>query len=252
MARLSDILRWCDQTLESHQFKDYAPNGLQVEGRQEVRSIVSGVTASEALIDAAIEREADTLLVHHGYFWRGENPNVVGMKRNRLAKLLKHDINLIGYHLPLDAHVEMGNNAQLAKVLGLSIDDRFQLADATWLGFVSRLDKPRSGSELADHVARCLERKPLYVSGTDQPVRVLAWCTGGAQDGIEEAHAFGADAYLTGEVSERTVHFAREMGMHFYAAGHHATERYGVQALGEQLAQMFGVAHEFVDIDNPV
>lgn len=252
MALMSDMLSYCEQLLQPEQFNDYAPNGLQVEGNEEVSTLVTGVTACEALIDAAIELKADALLVHHGYFWRGESPVITGMKRARLAKLLVHNINLIGYHLPLDAHLEVGNNSQLASVLGIDVADRFALSDGTLLGFLSHFDTPRPADQFAAHVAQCLGREPLHIAGTQAPIHTLAWCTGAAQDAIELANASGANAFLTGEVSERTVHEAREMGMHFFAAGHHATERYGVQALGALLAEQFQLTHHFVDIDNPV
>lgn len=252
MIATVDLVQYCDDLLEIDAFKDYAPNGLQVEGSATTQHLVSGVTACEALIDAAIEHQAQTILVHHGYFWRGENANVVGMKRRRLAKLLNANINLLAYHLPLDAHAEFGNNAELAKVLGITVTDRFALHDGTLLGFLSRFDTPVDGREFAQHVERCLGRKPLHIPGTDRPIKTFAWCTGGAQDAIELAFASGADAFLTGEVSERTVHSARELGLHFYAAGHHATERYGAKALGEHLATQFQLNHTFVDIDNPV
>lgn len=252
MVTQPELIQYIDELLQPQLFKDYAPNGLQVGGRHEIRSIVTGVTASLALIDTAIANKADAILVHHGYFWRGEDPCIVGMKRERLTKLLQHDINMIGYHLPLDAHTVYGNNAQLAHVLGIPVTDRFETHDGAKLGFLSHFEQPRDANELQAHITDCLQREPLYITGSDQPIERLAWCTGGAQDVIEIAHQVGADAFLTGEVSERTTHFAREMGMHFFAAGHHATERYGVKALGEHLAEHFGIAHHFIDIDNPV
>lgn len=251
MTDVKDIVEYCDQLLEASSFKDYCPNGLQVQGKEKIKKIVSGVTSSEALIDAAIYENADALLVHHGYFWSGENPVITGIKYNRIAKLIQHNISLIAYHLPLDAHVELGNNAQLAKVLGVSVDDRFATHGDTLLGFVSFFDEPKSGVEFKSHIANALQREPLYIQGTSEPIKKLAWCTGGAQDAILTAFEYGADAFLTGEVSERTVHFARENQMHFYAAGHHATERYGAKALGEHLAEKFSLQHVFIDIDNP-
>lgn len=247
MVSLRALLAFCDEFLESARFQDYCPNGLQVEGRDEVRRIVSGVSASQALIDAAIECRADLVLVHHGYFWRGEDPRVVGMKARRLAGLLRHDISLVAYHLPLDAHSDIGNNARLAERLELTVKGRFGPADVAMYG---ETPAPLSGAAFAARLANALGRAPLHVAA-DRPIRRLGWCSGAAQDHLEQAAALGLDAYVSGEVSERTFHAARELGLHYFAAGHHATERYGVQALGELLARHFGLVHEFVDEANP-
>lgn len=246
MVELNSLLAYLDTHLETERFSDYCPNGLQVEGRHEVRRLVSGVTASLALIEAGLEAGADALLVHHGYFWKGENPCITGMKQRRLARLLGAGASLLAYHLPLDAHPLHGNNAQLAARVGLVVDGR--LGDG--IGMHGHRETACSGAELADHLARVLGRQPLHVPAPG-PIRTLAWCSGAAQGLIDEAARLGVDAYLTGEVSERTVHVAREAGLHFFAAGHHATERYGVQALGEHLAEQFGIEHRFIDIDNP-
>ncbi len=238
--------------LRPEAFQDYCPNGLQVEGRAEVQLVVTGVTASQALLEAAVDAGADALLVHHGWFWKGDAQVLTGMRRRRTAYALQHDLNLFAYHLPLDAHPELGNNAALARQLGFAVTGGLQpgvpLGDS--IGMVGSCE-PRSGADLATHIGSCLARPPLHVAGRAESVRTVAWCTGGAQGYIEQAVEAGVDAYITGEVSEQTVHIARENGLHFYAAGHHATERYGVQAVGAWLAREFGVSTRFIDIDNP-
>lgn len=248
---LHHLVAEADRYLESPRVADYCPNGLQVEGRAEVRRIVSGVTASQALLDAAVADGADLVLVHHGYFWKNEPAVVVGMKRRRLATLLRHDISLLAYHLPLDTHPEVGNNVQLARRLGLAVEGPLEPGNPRSVGLVGTLPEALSPEAFAAQVATALGRVPLLVEG-DRPIRRVAWCTGAAQGYIDQAVAAGADAYLTGEVSESTVHTAREMGISFLAAGHHATERYGVQALGDYLAGRFDLQHRFVDCDNPV
>lgn len=245
-----ELTRYLDRLLDVERFRDYCPNGLQVEGCGEVRRLVAGVTASQSLVDAAIARGADTLLVHHGWFWRGEDGRVTGWRKARLQSLLKHDINLIGYHLPLDDHPELGNNAQLAKRLGWSIDGRF---GEQLLGWHGRTLAPTTLADLALTIGTQLQRAPLVIGGQEgRPIARVAWCSGGAQSYFEAALALGVDAYLTGEISEQHVHLARESGVAYLAAGHHATERYGVQALAGHLAERFGIACEYVDIDNPV
>jgi dinuclear metal center YbgI/SA1388 family protein len=251
MVGLKQLTSYLDQLLSAELFSDYCPNGLQIEGRDEVRHLVCGVTASQALIDAAVEREADALLVHHGFFWKGEDPRLIGMKYRRIKALLDADISLIAYHLPLDAHHQLGNNAQLAERLGFVVEGGFGGGRGPDIGLYGRLDQPLEGGALAAHIHTVLGREPLHVAGTDAAIETIAWCSGGAQSYIEEAVELGVDAFLTGEVSEQTVHIARECGIHFYAAGHHATERYGAQALGEHLAQKLDLHQEFVDIDNP-
>ena len=246
------LIRYCNELLDSGGFQDYCPNGLQVEGRTEIRRIVSGVTASQALVDAAVEAQADLLLVHHGYFWRGESAAVVGVKQRRLKALLQNDINLVAYHLPLDVHAELGNNVQLARLMGWQISGGLEPNIPRSVGLTGELAAPCAGEELAALLAARLQREPLFVAGHDRPVKRIAWCTGAAQGYIDKAIALGVDAFITGEVSEPTVHAARENGIHFYAAGHHATERYGAKALGEHLAATFGLEHRFIDIDNPV
>lgn len=244
------LLEACDQFLNSQAIADYCPNGLQVEGSNEINCIVSGVSASQALIEQAIELKADLLLVHHGYFWRGEDQRVIGMKQRRLKALLANNINLVGYHLPLDIHPEVGNNVQLAARLGLTITGGLEPHNPNSVGLVGEFANTMSAQQLAEHIAAVLHRQPLTVD-VNRPIKTVALCTGGAQDYIEKAALLNADAYITGEVSERTVLFARENNINFFAAGHHATERYGVQALGEWLASRFNLVHHFIDCDNP-
>jgi len=251
MVARDELLTYCNELLSVTLFKDYCPNGLQVEGAENIRRIVSGVTASQALIEAAIERRADALLVHHGYFWTGEDPVVRGMKRARLSLLLQHKINLIAYHLPLDAHPDYGNNAGLGRALGFSGAGPVENFATPGLLWHALLDEPLSGLSLARRLSEKLGREPLHVPSAQNPIRHIAWCTGGAQQFIDEAVDLGADAYITGEVSEQTVHVARERAIHFYAAGHHATERFGVQALAAHLVDKFAIESEFVDIPNP-
>lgn len=250
-----ELIELANQTLRPGEFRDYCPNGLQIEGRDRVQKLVAGVTASQALLDYAVSVEADAVLVHHGYFWRGEPLSLTGLRRRRIATLLANDINLLAYHLPLDAHLELGNNAQLAKRLGLAVDGCAEV-DGHDLLFYGRLQSPMLGDALASHIGLSLQRTPLHISPAceraQSPVSTVAWCTGGAQGFIEQASALGVDAFITGEASEQTTHVAREAGLHFFAAGHHATERYGVAALGEFLAHQLGLEFEFADIDNPV
>jgi dinuclear metal center YbgI/SA1388 family protein len=246
---LNEMVAHCDELLGTVGFDDYCPNGLQVEAGSRVSLLVSGVTASQALIDAAAQQGADALLVHHGFFWKGESPCITGMKGRRIATLVRNNVSLLTYHLPLDAHRQLGNNAQLGNVLGVAGAAPAGEDGLLWQGELT--DAP--GLErLADSVAQALGRRPLVLSGGSRPVRRLAWCSGAAQGQIERAASLGADAFLSGEVSEQTTHQARELGIHYLAAGHHATERYGVQALGRYLAERFGIRHHFVDIDNPV
>ncbi|SFM20811.1 dinuclear metal center protein, YbgI/SA1388 family [Halopseudomonas yangmingensis] len=252
MIDTRELLDYCDRLLDSAAFADYCPNGLQVQGGERVRRIVSGVTASQALVDAAIAAQADLLLVHHGYFWKGESSPLTGIKQRRIKALLQHDINLVAYHLPLDVHAELGNNVQLAQLMDWQIEGGLEPDNPRSVGLQGRLSAPLSGEQLAAQLAQRLQRTPLHIPGNDRPIRRIAWCTGAAQGYIDRAIALGVDAYITGEVSEPTVHLAREHGIHFFAAGHHATERYGVKALGEHLAQQFGIEHRFIDIDNPV
>ena len=235
--------------LMPERFRDYCPNGLQVEGRAEIRRIVCGVTASQALIEAAIARKADAILVHHGWFWKGEDGRITGFRKQRMQALLAHDINLFAYHLPLDAHPEFGNNAQLADRFGWTIERCFGDND---LGCLAVLPALTFAQDIAAQAERILSRKPLLISEDRHPVRRVAWCSGGAQDWFEVAIDAGADLFMSGEVAERTTHLARESGVAYLAAGHHATERYGVMALGAHLAERWGLDCDYVEIDNPV
>lgn len=247
----SQLLTALNAELQPERFRDYGPNGLQVEGRPEIGKLVSGVTASRALIDAAIAAGADAILVHHGLFWRGQDGTVTGWMKQRLQRLLVHDINLLAYHLPLDAHPTLGNNAQLAVRLGLQATRRFGEQE---LGFIGR---PADGVPLADAAAlarrleKALNRPVVQVGQVPSAIETIAWCSGGAQSYFEAAIAAGAQAFITGEISEPQAHLARECGVLFYACGHHATERYGAPALGAHVAAQLGIAHQFIDIDNP-
>ena len=240
---------YLNDLLQAARFRDYCPNGLQVQGRDTITHIVTGVTASLALIEAAIEARADAILVHHGYFWKGEDGRVVGQKHARLTQLFAHDLNLFAYHLPLDAHPELGNNAQLGALLGISPQSRFGDDELGWIG---TLAEATTLGSFAETVSAKLNRPPLVIGEEDRPVRTVGWCTGGAQGWFDAAVAVGVDVYLSGEASEQTTHLARESGVAYIGAGHHATERGGVRALGNHLAERFGVRHTFIDIPNPV
>lgn len=237
-----------DAVLEAPRFKDYGPNGLQVEGRGAIQKVVTGVTASLALIDAALAQQADAIVVHHGLFWRGHEGCITGWLKQRVQRLLAHDINLLAYHLPLDAHPQFGNNAQLGLRMGVSADARFGEQS---LGFIGTPEAPVTTRDLLERLARISGRTPSIVQGDVRPLRRVAWCTGGAQSYFEAAIAAGADVFVTGEMSEPQVHLARETGVAFVACGHHASERYGVQALGEHLAAKFGIEHRYIEIDSP-
>jgi dinuclear metal center YbgI/SA1388 family protein len=248
MAARSEVDRYLNDLLAPQGFRDYGPNGLQVEGKPEVRTLVSGVTASLALIDAAAARGADAILVHHGLFWRGQDGRLTGWLRERVARLIVHGINLWAYHLPLDAHAELGNNARLGARLGLAADARFGEQELGFIGPAAALD---SVDRLVAAVGAALGRAPLLLPGDGRALARIAWCTGGAQGYFEAAIAAGADAFLTGEVSEPQAHLARETGVAFLACGHHATERYGASAVAAHVAERFGLAHTFIDLDNP-
>jgi dinuclear metal center YbgI/SA1388 family protein len=250
MIERKQLLSAFDTLLEPERFKDYGPNGLQVEGRNAVKKIVSGVTASLALIEAAVAAQADAIFVHHGLFWRGHDGRVTGWLRQRLGLLLMHDINLFAYHLPLDAHAELGNNAQLAARLGFVPQARFGEQQLGWLGTAPApvLASPHT---LASHIEASLGRAVTLVAATSGPMQRVAWCTGGAQGYFEDAIAAGADVFVTGEISEPQAHYARECGVSFIACGHHASERYGAPAVAAHVAAQLGIAHAFIDIANP-
>jgi dinuclear metal center YbgI/SA1388 family protein len=249
LVKREALIHYLDELLESARFKDYCPNGLQVEGAGEVGRLVAGVSACQALIDAAVRRGADTLLVHHGWFWRGEDGRVTGFRKTRMQTLLAHDINLVAYHLPLDAHPRLGNNARLAALLDWRADGRFGEQELGWIG------RPAAATTLAGlarRIAGTLRREPLTIGNAERRIKRLAWCSGGGQDYFAQAAALGVDAFVSGEISEHAVHLARESGVAYLAVGHHASERCGVEALAGHLAAEFGLECEFVDIDNPV
>jgi dinuclear metal center YbgI/SA1388 family protein len=252
MANLTELIHHLERLLQTDAIRDYCPNGLQVQGKTELKKLVTGVSASQALIDAAIAQKADAILVHHGYFWKGEDPRVIGIKQQRLKSLLQHNISLLAYHLPLDIHPEYGNNVQLAQLLNLELTAWWKNEDGLACIAHGHLLTPVSPEKFVERLTQSLKRAPLHIPGSQSLIKTIAWCTGAAQDFIDIAIAHQVDAYLTGEVSERTVLQAREAGIHFFAAGHHATERYGVKALGEHLAKEFGIEHQFIDIENPV
>lgn len=242
-----------NEKLSPQLIKDYAPNGMQVEGKSEIKRIVTGVTASQALIDKAIELEADALLVHHGYFWKGEPEPIRGMKGKRIRSLIKSDINLYGYHLPLDIHPELGNNAELARLLDIEVEGGLE-GHPQSVALFGRLKQAMTGADFANKINHVLNREPLHISpdNAEKMIETVGWCTGGGQDFIELAAQHGLDAFISGEISERTTYTARELDIHYFSAGHHATERYGIKALGEWLAQEHGLDVTFIDIDNPV
>ncbi|MDD2721322.1 MAG: Nif3-like dinuclear metal center hexameric protein [Gallionella sp.] len=246
---LEELRDYIASLLQTNLFKDYCPNGVQVEGRAEVKRIATGVTASQQVVDAAIAWGADALLVHHGYFWRNEEAAIVGIKKKRIAKLLQHDVSLLAYHLPLDAHAELGNNARLGALLGLKPLGNFGEQNIAWLG---ELERGQTLREFSAAVEKSLQRVPQQLGDPDKVVRKVAWCSGGAQGYFEAAIAQGADVYMTGEISEQNFHLVNESGVAFIAAGHHATERLGVQALGNHLATKFNLQHRFFDQANPV
>jgi len=251
MVELTQLEQYCNEYLQVANIDDYCPNGLQVDvGVVQIQCVVTGVTASQALLDCAAEAGADLLLVHHGYFWKGEPPTLTGIKGRRIRTLYQHGINLIAYHLPLDAHRELGNNRLLA--------DRFGFANAAPVGagdgmlWMTELEQPESVEQIKGRIVNGLGRGPLHLSGGKSGIRRLGWCSGGAEGHIVLAAELGMDAFISGEVSEQTMHLARELGVHYFAAGHHATERFGISALGEHLAHKYGLEHRFIDVPNPV
>lgn len=246
---LKALVDYTRQLLQVERYADYCPNGLQLEGKSSINKIVSGVTASIALLEAAKNSGADAVLVHHGYFWKNEDATIVGIKRNRIKFLLENDISLLAYHLPLDAHPQLGNNAQLAQKLGIKVQ--------SWVGNqgllgLGALAQSLTLKDFSHHIEAKLQRVPLVIGDADKPIQKVAWCTGGAQAYMQEAIDLGVDVFISGEVSEQTYHLACESGVAYIGAGHHATERYGVQALGNHLAAQFGIQHEYIEIDNPV
>ena len=249
MVSVTELQDYCDRLLGPERFDDHCPNGLQVAGERPIRHLISGVTASLALIEAAAAREADAILVHPGWLWKGESPRLLGIKGRRVRTILRSGMSLLAYHLPLDAHPEIGNNRSLGEQLGLqALEATSAGGGLIWKGLLAT---PLPGRELAHHIGTRLDRIPLHIAVQEEPIASIAWCTGAAQHLIEEAAALGVQAYLSGEISEQTVHQARELGLDYFAAGHHATERYGVQRLGDRIAAAFGIQHRFLDLDNP-
>ena len=246
---LKQLANYTRQILQVERFKDYCPNGLQVEGRSQVNKIVTGVSASMDFLNAAKSAGADAVMVHHGYFWKNEDACLVGVKRNRIKFLLDNEISLLAYHLPLDAHLELGNNAQLGKMLGINIQGYFGQQGMIAQG---SLAASQTLGNFSEYVGNQLDRSPLVIGDLNHSIKNIAWCTGGAQSYITDAIEMGVDVFISGEISEQTVHLARESGVAYIAAGHHATERYGIKALGEHLVNEFGLSHAFIDIDNPV
>ena len=243
----SELVEYLADFLAIEQYKDYAPNGLQVEGKAEIKHIVTGVTACQALLDKAVELQADAILVHHGYFWKSESPEITGFKQKRIKTLLVNDVNLLAYHLPLDGHLELGHNAMLGKLWAL--EDITPIPGLVRLG---RLAKAVPIKNFVEQVSNSLNRQVLHLPGGPDVVQTIAWCSGGAQNYINQAIDWRADVYISGEVSEQTTHIAREAGIHYLAAGHHATERLGIKMLGEHLAEKFNIECHFVDVKNPV
>ena len=246
-----ELLSILDDLLKPEKVRDYCPNGLQVEGKRDIRHLVTGVTASQALIDAAIAQNADAIFVHHGFFWKGEQPCIRGMKKSRLQSLLSNDINMFAYHLPLDIHPELGNNARLAELLGISVTSGLERDNPVSVPMRGAFTEQQTIDQIATAIEDKLGRKPLVEACGPEKIKTVAWCTGGGQGYIDMAAEQGIDLFISGEVSEQTIHTAREMNMHFIAAGHHATERYGAKAVGEYLEQHLDISVSFVDVDNP-
>jgi dinuclear metal center YbgI/SA1388 family protein len=250
-VELKQLEKYCNQLLDVDSFQDYCPNGLQLDaGVQEVGRVVSGVTASQALIDAAAEQGADLLLVHHGYFWKGEPSPLVGIKGRRVGTMFRNNISLMAYHLPLDAHGELGNNCLMGQSLGFHGAAPIEAGDGLLWGV--DLPQPESVEQISARIIQSLGREPLHLSGGDSEIKRVSWGSGGAENHIVQAAEQGVDAFISGEASEQTMHLARELGVHYFSAGHHATERFGVKALGEHLAERFELEHEFIDLPNPV
>lgn len=252
MAKLQDIIQWCDQTLKSPEFKDYAPNGLQIEGKTEVHKILAAVTASQDAIDAAIRENADLLLVHHGYFWKGEAYPITGMRGKRIKSLIQHDISLLAYHLPLDSHPSLGNNAAIADLLKLERIEALDPSERHPIGNIGYLNQPMPVEEFKTFVSEKLKFDVTHLPADKNMIEKVGFCTGGAQDFIVKAAEQGCDAYISGEVSERTFYEAKELDVHYFACGHHATERYGVQRLGQAISEQFDIEYVYFELNNPI
>ena len=252
MALLKEIIQWCDQTLKSHEFKDYAPNGLQIEGKSEVKKILCAVTASQDAIEAAIEQNADLLLVHHGYFWKGEPYPITGMRGKRIKSLIQNDISLAGYHLPLDAHPILGNNAAIADILDLENIEALDPNERHPIGNIAYLKQAMSPEHFKDYLSERLGFNTIHLTAEKSSIQKIGFCTGGAQDFIAQAAQMDCDAYISGEVSERTFYEAKELNVHYYACGHHATERYGVQRLAKAISEQFNIEYDYFELNNPI
>ncbi len=252
MALLKDIIQWCDQTLKSHEFKDYAPNGLQIEGKAEVKKILCAVTASQDAIDAAIAQQADLLLVHHGYFWKGEPYPITGMRGKRIKSLIQNDISLVGYHLPLDSHPILGNNAEIARILELENIEALDTNERNPIGNIGYLKNAMTPEDFKNFVSNKLHFNAIHLPAEKTYIQKVGFCTGGAQDFIGKAATMNCDAYISGEVSERTFYEAKELDIHYFACGHHATERYGVQKLGQAIAEKFDLEYSYFELNNPI
>lgn len=252
MTKLQDIIQWCDQTLKSSEFKDYAPNGLQIEGKTEVRKILAAVTASQDAIDAAIRENADLLLVHHGYFWKGEAYPITGMRGKRIKSLIQHDISLLAYHLPLDSHPSLGNNAAIADLLKLERIEALDPSERHPIGNIGYLNQPMPVEDFKKFVSETLKFDVTHLPADKNMIEKVGFCTGGAQDFIVKAAEQGCDAYISGEVSERTFYEAKELDVHYFACGHHATERYGVQRLGQAISEQFDIEYVYFELNNPI
>lgn len=247
-----DLISYLADYLAVNNFEDYAPNGLQIEGKDTVELICTAVTASHAAIEQAAAMQADALLVHHGFFWRGESSVITGMKKRRIKALMDSNINLLAYHLPLDCHSDLGNNACFADLLDVQSVEKTAVGKTPNLLWSGQLSRTWTVQDFSDLIAEKLKRTPMTIACSDRPIQSIAWCTGAAQDFIEQAHYLGVDAYLSGEISERTYYQAQELGLHYFACGHHASERLGIRALGQHLSAQFGLRHYFIDGDNPV
>lgn len=252
MAQLKEIIQWCDQTLNTHEFKDYAPNGLQIEGRSDVQKILCAVTASQEAIEVAIAQNADLLLVHHGYFWKGEPYPITGMRGKRIKSLIQHDISLVGYHLPLDSHPSLGNNAAIAECLALENLQALDPSERHPIGNIGFLKQAMSASEFRDYLTARLGFNTIHLPAEKSQIQKIGFCTGAAQDFIGIAAEQGCDAFISGEVSERTYYEAKELDVHYYACGHHATERYGVQRLAKAISEQFNIEYSYFELNNPI
>lgn len=252
MAQLKEIIQWCDETLNTHEFKDYAPNGLQIEGRSDVQKILCAVTASQEAIEAAIAQNADLLLVHHGYFWKGEPYPITGMRGKRIKSLIQHDISLVGYHLPLDSHPSLGNNAAIAECLALENLQALDPSERHPIGNIGFLKHAMSATEFRDYLTARLGFNTIHLPAEKNQIQKVGFCTGAAQDFIGKAAEQGCDAFISGEVSERTYYEAKELGVHYYACGHHATERYGIQRLAKAISEQFNIEYSYFELNNPI